>query len=85
MEATEPQTNWSHTSRQQERRKWWSRGDQNVQIMSQILLPETPANEGSAGSPVSQAQTVYTSVKNTFQKKARKPEENPPSSLENAL
>lgn len=51
-------------------------GDQNVQIMSQILLPETPANEGSAGSPVSQAQTVYTSVKNTFQKKARKPEEN---------
>lgn len=62
-----------------------SQGDQNIAIMSQILLPETPANEESAGSPVSPAQTVYTSVKNTFQKKARKPEENPLPPLEKFL
>lgn len=43
--------------------------------MSRILLPETPADEGGTGSPVPQAQTIYTSVKNTFQKKAGKPEE----------
>lgn len=44
-EATEPQTKWPCTSRQQERRKWWPLGDQNVQIMGQILLLETPANK----------------------------------------
>lgn len=43
--------------------------------MSPILLAETPTNEGNTGRPLSQAQTVYTSVKNTFQKKAGKPEE----------
>jgi hypothetical protein len=76
--------------KQQERKKGRppagpSQGDQNTQITSQILLPETPANEGSTGSPMSRAQTVYTSVKNTFQKKARKPEENPLSPLENGF
>ena len=81
----EAHTNGFHPTRQQEREKSGPRPgpaaiaarqeDPNAQIMSQILLPETPANERSTGSPVPQAQTIYTSVKNTFQKKAGKPEE----------
>lgn len=68
-EAAEPQTNGSHTSRQQERRKPWLRGDQNVQIMSQILLPETPANEGNVGVPCHRPKLFTQVLKMHFKRK----------------
>ena len=71
-QATGKREGWAQA---RPRRNGHHQEDQNAQIMSRILLPETPANEGSPGSPMSQAQTVYTSVKNTFQKKVGKPEE----------